>query len=417
MKKAIIILLAVFVLLVTGCKQEVSAVDKEKKASENSGMIAEDKRVVQATLVDDEIWGLLRDYKDPQSSNIICYQLTDQSKELNTDTPYDVISDESLQLGLGTKIAVNDDLISFQDNSLFLAYFLKSKEVDFQNLDQVASRAYTTTGGAYVGAEDQWIRVRNSMNHKLLWEAKDSSMPLQFFTWYHDTVQFAYLAGQNEVKFTRVVEETIHSIPLSDFAPEGLVDYTNLFWSADGTHLIVEALCEHGAVLQVIRISTGQVVYEYDFEDDGTLLGVIGGNQLLILDDAKERRLIVCNYWTGNEQTLVETELYIHFAMLNRYENKLIYDLYDPDKKEQVVQIMDLSEINMQENSSNIYEKAKGQEMDLAEKLNVPLSVIDRLIDKGYIVEEIAIMTMDSVKEHLSDSPILLEEIEKYQFE
>ena len=403
MKKTIVFLLLVFALLVTGCKQETPVVEKEKEPSESSGIVAEDKRVVQASLVDDEIWGVLRDFNDPRSSSIIFYQLTDQLKELKPDTPYETISDEPLQLGMGTAIAGNDDLISFQDDSLFLAYHRKTKELDFQNLDQRSAKAYSDTGGVYVGAEEQWIRVRNSMNHKLLWEADDLSNPLQFFTWYHDTVQFAYLSGQNEVKFASVVEEKIHSIPLSAFAPEGLVDYTNLFWSADGTHLIVEALCEHGAVLQVIHISTGEVVYEYDFDDDGTLLGVAGGNQLLVLDDAKDRKLMLCNYWTGDEKILLETELYIHFAMLNRYENKLLYDLYDPDKKEQTIQIMDLSKNDMEMPSSDLYEKAKQQEIDLAMKLNVPQSVIDRLIDKGFIAEEIASMTKEDVRKQLSD--------------
>ena len=45
---------------------------------------------------------------------------------------------------------------------------------------------------------------------------------------------------------------------------------------ADGTHVVVEALCEENAVLQVICVATGEVVYEVVLEDDGTLLDVAG---------------------------------------------------------------------------------------------------------------------------------------------
>lgn len=93
------------------------------------------------------------------------------------------------------------------------------------------------------------------------------------------------------------------------------MNHTNLFWSADGTHLIVEARCEGGTVLQVIRIVSGERVYQYECGDAG--------------------------------------------ALLNRYENKIIYDLYDPEKKEQSIQIMDLSEMAMDEKSSSPDEKTE----------------------------------------------------------
>lgn len=108
-----------------------SGCDRLRTGSTNidsGGLVSPDQRVVQASLVDDEIWGVLKDFNDPNFSSIVCYQMTDQLKELNTDTPYEVISDEPLQLGVETAIAGNENLISFQDDSLFLAYILPSSQ-------------------------------------------------------------------------------------------------------------------------------------------------------------------------------------------------------------------------------------------------------------------------------------------------
>ena len=173
MKKTIGLLLIFLAVAVTGCGQEAPTIEKENESIDSGGLVSPDQRVVQASLVDDEIWGVLKDFNDPSFSSIVCYQMTDQLMELNTDTPYEVISDEPLQLGMETAIAGNNNLISFQDDSLFLAYHQETKEVDFQNLKHLSARAYSDDGGAYVDAEDQVVRIRNSMNQKLLWEAED----------------------------------------------------------------------------------------------------------------------------------------------------------------------------------------------------------------------------------------------------
>lgn len=380
MRKTFFLLGVLLVLLLVGCEHDSSGVvEKEtpivaEPGAEQDEFQEVDRRLVQGYLVEDQIWAILRDFSYTGTSSIIRYQLTDGTHELNVDSPHQIINGDELELGMKPEIAVKDNHISFRGDDAAALFDMDAQEQVFQYKKvgrTLPARSFSTLCEVYIDVDvlDHTICVRNAINHELIQESRYGEESLQFFTWYQDDVKFAYLAGQSEINIVTMTEDEVQVIPLWgpfwEYEPENLVDYTNLFWSADGTHVILEALCEYGAVLQVISLDAGEVVYEYNLEDDGTLLGVTYGSQLLILDDAENRKLMRCNYRTGDEKSLVQTDQYIHFVMLSRYENKLIYDLYDPKTKKQTIQIMQMK-ITL---SSDVIEELLKETIDERTKL------------------------------------------------
>ncbi len=403
----------------SGCEQADEIIESSKKEGESNGQVDGDLRLVQGYLIGDEIWGVRKAFDGSGMSQIVIYQLPDPFNEMDAGPPYQLVVGNVLRMDGRIRIAEKDTFIHFESNTgVYIFDYDESRRHMAFTFNKVAPSAlprhYDTLGSGCIEQEGPIVRVLNR-DEQILWKYEDESDRLKFFRWNPEDERFAYLSGLTVLKIADVAQKEVISIPLSDQAPERLVDYTNLFWSADGTHVVVEALCEESAVLQVICVATGEVVYEYVLEDDGTLLDVAGSNQLLILDDAKERKLMLCNYETGDEQTLVITDRYIHFAMLNQRENKLIYDLYNPKEKTQTIRIKDISEIEMERDPSIASRKTELQEEQLAAKFNVPLSVIDRLKDKGFISEEIFEMTREVVRGIIAEDRLLLQEMDEFQ--
>lgn len=319
--------------------------------------------------------------------------------------------------------AFNDDKLSIQ-NSFGIVVFDKHSNLvykKFVDSNEWLMRSYSSDVNYYLEKTNEKILICDIGNTKMLSMVNDSNFSTDF-KWNNKNTIITFISDYINLKFIDVKNKNLLSLNIEELIPPGFVDYINLYWINDNNYIVLHALCEEGMYIQVLDIINNAVVYSYKLNDDGAILDIVG-DSLVILDDVEDtRKIVICNFKNKSEEIIIETKYYINFLITSKHNNEIIIDLYDSKNKSQKIvsyvfpiNVKDVSDKNVSlyknkkilvsdeseiiaEDNQKKYEDFILEEKRISEKLSVSLEIIDRLIDKGYILSEIEVMSKEEIE-------------------